>query len=133
MKTEAVQYIKIKSNVFFFLCRCTSVILESLKSFRMSEAFPNRVIHIFIAYMNVCCICVKIINLHGSQVLDILFLDLGLPASLEVSELREIPPIYLKELITIPPQVHMQTSQSFKLITYYLHETLCLNNTVTLK
>ncbi|RXN04874.1 tudor domain-containing 7A-like protein [Labeo rohita] len=47
----------------------------------------------------------QIINLHGSQVLDILFLDLGLPASLEVSELREIPPIYLKELITIPPQI----------------------------
>ncbi|KAK9980696.1 hypothetical protein ABG768_000287 [Culter alburnus] len=46
----------------------------------------------------------EIINLHGSQVLDILFLDLGLPASLEVSELREIPPIYLRELITIPPQ-----------------------------
>ncbi|XP_016432219.1 tudor domain-containing protein 7A-like [Sinocyclocheilus rhinocerous] len=46
----------------------------------------------------------EIINLHGSQVLDILFLDLGLAASLEVSELREIPPIYLKELITIPPQ-----------------------------
>uniref|UniRef100_A0A8C2G6H2 Tudor domain containing 7 a n=1 Tax=Cyprinus carpio TaxID=7962 RepID=A0A8C2G6H2_CYPCA len=46
----------------------------------------------------------EIINLHGSQVLDILFLDLGLPASLEVSELREIPPIFLKELITIPPQ-----------------------------
>uniref|UniRef100_A0A8C1AQJ5 Tudor domain containing 7 a n=1 Tax=Cyprinus carpio carpio TaxID=630221 RepID=A0A8C1AQJ5_CYPCA len=41
----------------------------------------------------------EIINLHGSQVLDILFLDLGLPASLEV------------KLITIPPQ------------------TLCLNNT----
>uniref|UniRef100_A0A673FY39 Tudor domain-containing protein 7A-like n=1 Tax=Sinocyclocheilus rhinocerous TaxID=307959 RepID=A0A673FY39_9TELE len=40
----------------------------------------------------------EIINLHGSQVLDILFLDLGLPASLEVSELREIPPIYLKDL-----------------------------------
>ncbi|XP_051993911.1 tudor domain-containing protein 7A-like [Xyrauchen texanus] len=47
---------------------------------------------------------VEITNLHGSQVLDILFLDLGLPASLEVSELREIPPIYLRELITIPPQ-----------------------------
>lgn len=46
----------------------------------------------------------EIINLHGSHVLDILFLDLGLPASLEVSELREIPPIFLKELITIPPQ-----------------------------
>ncbi|XP_043097426.1 tudor domain-containing protein 7A isoform X2 [Puntigrus tetrazona] len=46
----------------------------------------------------------EIINLHGSQVLDILFLDLGFPASLEVSDLRDIPPIYLKELITIPPQ-----------------------------
>nr|XP_055061819.1 tudor domain-containing protein 7A [Misgurnus anguillicaudatus]XP_055061820.1 tudor domain-containing protein 7A [Misgurnus anguillicaudatus]XP_055061821.1 tudor domain-containing protein 7A [Misgurnus anguillicaudatus] len=46
----------------------------------------------------------EIINLHGSQVLDILFLDLGLPASLEVSELREIPPIFLRELTTIPSQ-----------------------------
>ncbi|XDV14704.1 hypothetical protein PO909_014914 [Leuciscus waleckii] len=46
----------------------------------------------------------EIVTLHGSQVLDIQFLDLGLPASLEVSELREIPPIYLRELITIPPQ-----------------------------
>ncbi|KAI7810816.1 tudor domain-containing protein 7A [Triplophysa rosa] len=46
----------------------------------------------------------EITNLHGSQVLDIMFLDLGLPASLEVSELREIPPIFLRELITIPPQ-----------------------------
>ncbi|KAG1927698.1 tudor domain-containing protein 7A [Pimephales promelas] len=46
----------------------------------------------------------EIVTLHGSQVLDIQFLDLGLPASLEVSELREIPPIYLRELLTIPPQ-----------------------------
>ncbi|XP_072525674.1 tudor domain-containing protein 7A [Salminus brasiliensis] len=47
---------------------------------------------------------VEVVNLHGSRVLDVLFVDLGLPASLEVSELREIPPVFLRELITIPAQ-----------------------------
>ncbi|XP_035385922.1 tudor domain-containing protein 7A [Electrophorus electricus] len=47
---------------------------------------------------------VEVTQLHGSQVVDIVFVDLGLPASLEVSELREIPLHFLRELITIPPQ-----------------------------
>ncbi|XP_066515805.1 tudor domain-containing protein 7A isoform X2 [Hoplias malabaricus] len=47
---------------------------------------------------------VEIVNLHGSRVMDVRFMDLGLPASLEVSDLREIPPVFLRELITIPPQ-----------------------------
>ncbi|XP_062372752.1 tudor domain-containing protein 7B-like [Sardina pilchardus] len=47
---------------------------------------------------------VEITNLHGSRVLDILFVDLGLPASVEVIELREIPPLFLPALITIPFQ-----------------------------
>ncbi|XP_030643606.1 tudor domain-containing protein 7A [Chanos chanos] len=47
---------------------------------------------------------VEITNLHESRVLDILFVDLGLPASVEVIELREIPPPFLRELLAIPPQ-----------------------------
>ncbi|MBN3306155.1 TRD7B protein, partial [Amia calva] len=47
---------------------------------------------------------VEITNLHGSRVLDIQFVDLGVPASVEVIELREIPPPFLRDLITIPPQ-----------------------------
>ncbi|KAL0970034.1 hypothetical protein UPYG_G00236210 [Umbra pygmaea] len=47
---------------------------------------------------------VEITNLHGSRVLDILFIDLGVQASVEVFELREVPPPFLSELITIPPQ-----------------------------
>ncbi|XP_041120099.1 tudor domain-containing protein 7B-like isoform X2 [Polyodon spathula] len=59
-----------------------------------------------------CCVArykgkwsrVEITNLHGSRVVDILFIDIGVPASVEVVELREIPPPYLQELLSIPPQ-----------------------------
>ncbi|KAM3857687.1 tudor domain-containing protein 7B [Diretmus argenteus] len=47
---------------------------------------------------------VEITNLHGSRVLDILFIDLGVQASVEVFELREIPPPFLRDLKAIPPQ-----------------------------
>uniref|UniRef100_A0A665VFI2 Tudor domain-containing protein 7B n=1 Tax=Echeneis naucrates TaxID=173247 RepID=A0A665VFI2_ECHNA len=47
---------------------------------------------------------VEITNLHGSRVLDILFIDVGVQASVEVFELREIPPLFLRELMAIPPQ-----------------------------
>lgn len=47
---------------------------------------------------------VEITNLHGSRVLDILFIDLGVQASVEVFELREIPPAFLRDLLTIPAQ-----------------------------
>ncbi|KAM4611894.1 tudor domain-containing protein 7B [Polymixia lowei] len=47
---------------------------------------------------------VEITNLHGSRVLDILFIDLGVQASVEVFELREIPPPFLRDLMAIPPQ-----------------------------
>ncbi|XP_076026879.1 tudor domain-containing protein 7B [Genypterus blacodes] len=47
---------------------------------------------------------VEIANLHGSRVLDILFVDLGVHASVEVFELREIPPPFLCDLMSIPPQ-----------------------------
>ncbi|MCJ8749314.1 hypothetical protein PDJAM_G00174940 [Pangasius djambal] len=47
---------------------------------------------------------VEITNLHGSRVLDVEFVDLGFPASLELSELREIPAVFIRELLTIPTQ-----------------------------
>ncbi|KAK1175674.1 tudor domain-containing protein 7B-like [Acipenser oxyrinchus oxyrinchus] len=59
-----------------------------------------------------CCVArykgkwsrVEITNLHGSRVVDIMFIDIGVPASVEVVELREIPSPYLQELLSIPPQ-----------------------------
>lgn len=47
----------------------------------------------------------QITNLHGSRVLDILFVDVGVQASVEVFELREIPTPFLRDLVSIPPQV----------------------------
>ncbi|TSL40974.1 Tudor domain-containing protein 7B [Bagarius yarrelli] len=47
---------------------------------------------------------VEITNLHGRRVVDILFVDAGVQASVEVTELREIPQPFLRDFITIPPQ-----------------------------
>lgn len=37
--------------------------------------------------------------------MEILFIDLGIPATVEVTDLREIPPVFLKDFTIIPPQV----------------------------
>uniref|UniRef100_A0A8C1GKC4 Tudor domain-containing protein 7B n=1 Tax=Cyprinus carpio TaxID=7962 RepID=A0A8C1GKC4_CYPCA len=47
---------------------------------------------------------VEITNLHGSRVVDIMFVDVGVQASVEVTELREIPPPTLRDLISTPAQ-----------------------------
>lgn len=54
------------------------------------------------------CFCLQITNLHGSRVLDIMFIDVGVQASVEVFELREIPPLFLRDLMAIPPQVSIE-------------------------
>uniref|UniRef100_A0A8C4E073 Tudor domain containing 7 a n=1 Tax=Dicentrarchus labrax TaxID=13489 RepID=A0A8C4E073_DICLA len=48
---------------------------------------------------------VEITNMYGNRVMEILFIDLGLPATVEVTDLREIPPLFLKDFTIIPPQV----------------------------
>uniref|UniRef100_A0A8C4E056 Tudor domain containing 7 a n=1 Tax=Dicentrarchus labrax TaxID=13489 RepID=A0A8C4E056_DICLA len=47
---------------------------------------------------------VEITNMYGNRVMEILFIDLGLPATVEVTDLREIPPLFLKDFTIIPPQ-----------------------------
>ncbi|XP_051875518.1 tudor domain-containing protein 7-like isoform X2 [Pristis pectinata] len=47
---------------------------------------------------------VEITNVHGTRVVDIIFLDTGMVASVAVSELREIPPPLLQDSVSIPPQ-----------------------------
>ncbi|XP_030879402.1 tudor domain-containing protein 7, partial [Leptonychotes weddellii] len=47
-----------------------------------------------------------ITNVHSSRALDVQFLDSGTVTSVKVSELREIPPRFLQEIIVIPPQYH---------------------------
>lgn len=46
----------------------------------------------------------QITNLHGNRVMEVLFIDLGVKATVEVTALREIP-LLAKELMIIPPQV----------------------------
>ncbi|ERE84149.1 Maternal tudor protein containing protein, partial [Cricetulus griseus] len=47
---------------------------------------------------------VEITNVHSSRALDVQFLDSGNATSVKVSELREIPPRFLQEMLAIPPQ-----------------------------
>uniref|UniRef100_A0A4W3I4X5 Tudor domain containing 7 b n=1 Tax=Callorhinchus milii TaxID=7868 RepID=A0A4W3I4X5_CALMI len=47
---------------------------------------------------------VEITNVHGTRVVDVMFLDTGTVASVAVSELREIPSPFLQESVSIPPQ-----------------------------
>ncbi|KAM4051058.1 tudor domain-containing protein 7 [Anomaloglossus baeobatrachus] len=47
---------------------------------------------------------VQITSVHSSRALDVQFLDSGSIASVKVSELREIPSPFLRDLISIPPQ-----------------------------
>ncbi|XP_004711050.1 tudor domain-containing protein 7 [Echinops telfairi] len=47
---------------------------------------------------------VEITNVHSSRALDVQFLDSGTVTSVKVSELREIPPRFLPEMISVPPQ-----------------------------
>nr|XP_019940044.1 PREDICTED: tudor domain-containing protein 7A-like [Paralichthys olivaceus]XP_019940045.1 PREDICTED: tudor domain-containing protein 7A-like [Paralichthys olivaceus]XP_019940046.1 PREDICTED: tudor domain-containing protein 7A-like [Paralichthys olivaceus] len=46
----------------------------------------------------------EITNMYNNRVLEILFIDLGISATVEVTALREIPPPLLKDFIIIPPQ-----------------------------
>ncbi|KAG9486616.1 hypothetical protein GDO78_006797 [Eleutherodactylus coqui] len=47
---------------------------------------------------------VEITSVHSSRALDVQFLDSGTIASVKVSELREIPSLFLRDIISIPPQ-----------------------------
>ncbi|XP_077674104.1 tudor domain-containing protein 7 isoform X4 [Eretmochelys imbricata] len=46
----------------------------------------------------------KITSVHSSRALDVQFMDTGTVASVKVSELRDIPSQFLREIITLPPQ-----------------------------
>ncbi|TNN64370.1 Tudor domain-containing protein 7B [Liparis tanakae] len=45
----------------------------------------------------------QIANIHGNRVIEILYIDLGVPATVEITDLREIPPLVLKDFTSIPP------------------------------
>ncbi|XP_078021949.1 tudor domain-containing protein 7A [Epinephelus lanceolatus] len=46
---------------------------------------------------------VEITTMYGNRVIEILYIDLGVSATVEVTDLREIPPLFVKSFIIIPP------------------------------
>uniref|UniRef100_A0A8C6ZHV4 Tudor domain-containing protein 7 n=1 Tax=Nothoprocta perdicaria TaxID=30464 RepID=A0A8C6ZHV4_NOTPE len=83
---------------------------------RVSEIFVCRNLHntssliIFpffltlIFNLKMFCFSFQITLVHSSRALDVQFLDTGTVASVKVSELREIPSQFLREVVAIPPQ-----------------------------
>ncbi|XP_074021953.1 tudor domain-containing protein 7 isoform X1 [Numenius arquata] len=47
---------------------------------------------------------VEIRFIHSRRALDVQFMDTGTAATVKISELREIPPQFLREVVAIPPQ-----------------------------
>uniref|UniRef100_A0A671USQ7 Tudor domain containing 7 a n=1 Tax=Sparus aurata TaxID=8175 RepID=A0A671USQ7_SPAAU len=47
---------------------------------------------------------VEITTMYGNRVMEILFIDWGVPATVEVTALREFPPLLLQKFVIIPPQ-----------------------------
>uniref|UniRef100_A0A8C6Y3E6 Tudor domain-containing protein 7 n=1 Tax=Naja naja TaxID=35670 RepID=A0A8C6Y3E6_NAJNA len=47
---------------------------------------------------------VEVISVHSSRTLDVRFMDTGTVASVKVLELMQIPSIFLRETIAVPPQ-----------------------------
>ncbi|XP_057700534.1 tudor domain-containing protein 7A [Corythoichthys intestinalis] len=46
----------------------------------------------------------EITHLHGNRVIEVVLIDLGVPATVEVTELREIPPLFIRDFTLIPSQ-----------------------------
>ncbi|XP_047434630.1 tudor domain-containing protein 7A [Mugil cephalus] len=46
----------------------------------------------------------EITNMYGNRVMEISFIDLGVSTTVEVTDLREIPPPFLQSFTVIPPQ-----------------------------
>lgn len=47
----------------------------------------------------------QLTNIYGNRVMEILLMDFGVSATVEVTDLREIPLPFLKDFTVIPPQV----------------------------
>lgn len=47
---------------------------------------------------------VEVISIYGNRVVEILLIDNGVTMTIELTELREIPPPFFKDLVIIPPQ-----------------------------
>lgn len=82
--------------------KCTS--LKSFKFFKTLKVLGYCNVDQIVSD-NIYCSCFEITNMYGNRVMEILFIDFGVPATVEVTDLREIPPVLNKDLIIIPPQV----------------------------
>ncbi|XP_049576973.1 tudor domain-containing protein 7A isoform X1 [Syngnathus scovelli] len=85
-------------------------LLEETKAFLLSQMTSEYLVsQPFIGKMCLTCYkdkwCrVEITNLHGNRVMEVVLIDLGVSATVEVTELREIPPLFLRDFALIPPQ-----------------------------
>uniref|UniRef100_A0A3Q3M809 Tudor domain containing 7 a n=1 Tax=Mastacembelus armatus TaxID=205130 RepID=A0A3Q3M809_9TELE len=85
-------------------------LLEKIEAFFISQITSESLVSR--PFCGKCCLArykgkwsrVQITNTHSNRVMEILFIDLGITATVEVTDLREVPPLLLKDFTIIPPQ-----------------------------
>lgn len=70
--------------------------------------------------------CSQITNMYGNRVMEILYIDLGVSATVEVTDLREIPPLLLKDFMIIPPQVTCFCGCMWVVVGVHFFKFVCL-------
>ncbi|NXH62351.1 TDRD7 protein, partial [Rhabdornis inornatus] len=87
-----------------------SEILKKLEDYFLYKQTSE--LNVLLPFCGKICLClskgkwarVEIKIIHTRRALDVLFMDSGTVATVKVSELKEIPPQFLREVIAIPPQ-----------------------------
>ncbi|XP_061685862.1 tudor domain-containing protein 7A isoform X2 [Syngnathoides biaculeatus] len=94
-------------------CRGTArlnMLLEKIKAFFISQITSEYLVSKPF-HGKMCLTCYKdkwsraeITNLYDNRIIEVVLIDLGVPATVEVTELREIPIIFIQDFTLIPPQ-----------------------------
>uniref|UniRef100_A0A7M4F396 Tudor domain-containing protein 7 n=1 Tax=Crocodylus porosus TaxID=8502 RepID=A0A7M4F396_CROPO len=103
--SDGTIYCQLPSKGLVKLCEILQKLEDYLRYKKNTDQyFKTSVAFYFVPLLSHFSFAFQITSVHSSRALDVQFMDTGTVASVKVTELREIPPQFLREIITIPPQ-----------------------------